>query len=251
MQTRNRHSAESKGSAFVWYSTCMEAARAILSLHSRYTFPDAKGDHVRLVTVRPAVKSQKAQPPPVLGFGDPAGRALPGMHYGHALPSMATLQQQLDNWVSHQPQGHLDQGYPPGVVQPMPLSARPRRHTEPHGHAYQGQLAPPQYAAALQYDGMTSWQAAVPPGQVQGLPGWGGGLGPQPAPAPAIQPPSDSVFHQQLLQAMANMSLTQHGGENCMRPKSASLGHGLNGSHAGLDHPETSHASDMRHDLGQ
>ena len=36
LQTRNRHSAESKGSAFVWYATCMEAARAILSLHSRY-----------------------------------------------------------------------------------------------------------------------------------------------------------------------------------------------------------------------
>jgi hypothetical protein len=64
-QTRNRHSAESKGSAFVWYSTCMEAARAILSLHSRYAFPDAKGEHVRLVTVRPAVKSTRQQGPPM------------------------------------------------------------------------------------------------------------------------------------------------------------------------------------------
>lgn len=228
----------------------MEAARAILSLHSRYTFPDAKGDHVRLVTVRPAVKSQKTQPPPVLGFGD-AGRALPGMPYSHALPSMASLQQQLDNWANHQAQGPLEAGYPPGVVPPIPMSGRPRRHTEPHGHAYQGQLPPPQYAAALQYDGMTNWQAAAPPGQVHGLPGWGGGLALPPAAAPTVPSPSDTVFQQQILQAMANMTLTQHGGETGMRPKSASLGHGFNGSHPGLDHPDSSPASDMRHDLGQ
>lgn len=66
MQTRNRHSAESKGSAFVWYSTCMEAARAILALHSRYAFPDAKGEHVRLVTVRPAVKGNRPLVAPML-----------------------------------------------------------------------------------------------------------------------------------------------------------------------------------------
>jgi hypothetical protein len=61
LQTRNRHSSESKGSAFVWYSTCMEAAHAILSLHSRYAFPDAKGEHVRQLTVRPAAKATHQQ----------------------------------------------------------------------------------------------------------------------------------------------------------------------------------------------
>lgn len=44
----------------------MEAARAILALHSRYAFPDAKGEHVRLVTVRPAVKGNRPMVAPML-----------------------------------------------------------------------------------------------------------------------------------------------------------------------------------------
>jgi hypothetical protein len=93
MQTRNRHSAESKGSAFVWYATCTEAAQAVLALHSRYAFPDARGEHVRLVTVRPAIKmraprgayapgfSPDATPPMMLGMH--AGAAMPHGHEGH------------------------------------------------------------------------------------------------------------------------------------------------------------------------
>lgn len=55
----------------------MEAARAILSLHGRYAFPDAKGEHVRLVTVRPAVKSARHQRP----FAGPAMGERGGMGY--------------------------------------------------------------------------------------------------------------------------------------------------------------------------
>jgi hypothetical protein len=78
VQTRNRHSAESKGSAFVWYQTWVEAARAMLSLHGRYAFPDAKGDHVRLVTVRPAVKGNRPFAAPMLP--PPHNYAMP--HFG-------------------------------------------------------------------------------------------------------------------------------------------------------------------------
>jgi hypothetical protein len=83
MQTRNRHSAESKGSAFVWYSTCTEAAQAVLALHSRYAFPDARGEHVRLVTVRPAIKTRLPRGVYVHGYGPDA---MYGISAGAAAP---------------------------------------------------------------------------------------------------------------------------------------------------------------------
>lgn len=86
----------------------------------RYTFPDAKGDHVRLVTVRPAVKSPKPQAAPMYPSYDSRAAAKhaaanvvnyvngvtgvglpPGVPAQHA----ASLQQHLGQWMYHQQQG--------------------------------------------------------------------------------------------------------------------------------------------------
>lgn len=114
---RSQHDPGMKGQCFITFET---VGVTQCWTFCRYTFPDAKGDHVRLVTVRPAVKTPKPQATPIFpgydsraaakhaavnvvnyvsgvaGSGLPAG--VPGQH-------AASLQQHLGQWMYHQQQG--------------------------------------------------------------------------------------------------------------------------------------------------
>jgi hypothetical protein len=229
MQTRNRHSAESKGSAFVWYSTCIEAARAILSLHSRYTFPDAKGDHVRLVTVRPAVKAPKPQATHMFGYDV---RKQGHLSYSALSPQATSMQQQL-SWMYHQQSGagmHGAPGMPvdaSGHLSAMdpcrsgdgstPRQQKPSNRGQLPGYGGVAQASAPLALPWIGTQSMqpghaqgcsASWQPGVQalqmPGSAAG--GGGGGLGNYGAAGAA-----GGTDHAFLLQAMANMHIAMSG----------------------------------------
>ena len=119
----------------------MEAARAILSLHSRYAFPDAKGEHVRLVTVRPAVKSARHQAhpyaPPYMHDHGPstlAGAGLP--NYGRDSGGMPAYGGALgpEPWM---------QQLPPAPPAAQSLDALRYLQHDPHGRGQAASMYTP------------------------------------------------------------------------------------------------------------
>lgn len=80
MIIRDKATQESKGSAFVWYTTRAQAERAILEFNLRHVLPDPTGQHDRPLVVRRAKSRAKG-----LGGGSPTT--------GSIHPSIAMLTQ--------------------------------------------------------------------------------------------------------------------------------------------------------------
>lgn len=72
MIIRDKATQESKGSAFVWYTTRAQAERAILEFNLRHVLPDATGQHDRPLVVRRAKSRSK-------GLGGPSTSIHPAM----------------------------------------------------------------------------------------------------------------------------------------------------------------------------